>query len=462
MKQIKERSPVSIIIPVLNEADNLQLLFQRIDKALRMASIPYEIVVVDDHSTDGTVSLINGLKARYNVRFYIKKDQPGKAFSLLEGFELAKFDLVCMIDGDLQYPPEAIPAMFNCMDQAQADIVLTERIDNKTSLARRASSVIYNFLFVRLLFGIKYDTQSGLKLFKKKILEKVSLSPSPWSFDLEFIVRSLEQDYSIISYPIPFGERYAGVPKVKLLSATAEIIRATIKLRRITASKRVRLNYRNLQLMQRSFNWLVAFLAAIALAVGLNTTVYADAYQPTASDTYKTQPAKHGFNKLINDLEKSFDINQGKDKKDMAYTTTSNPTGETAAKDNNRSALRASSNSENGNSVSQTTVPSTSTSNNPSSGVSSAPAASTATPVSVVPSASSLTSSSGTGSASTVKTKNTAYYIPSKLGGVTTQKFLKIALALVEAGGIFLALGIIALAVRPVIIRKQQRHLLRS
>jgi glycosyltransferase involved in cell wall biosynthesis len=267
---IEAQTPISIIIPTLNEAGNIPRLFRRIYRSLSRAGIPFEIIVVDDHSTDNTARLVMGAPDRYNARLLMKQGDSGKAQSLLEGFAAARYELLCMIDGDLQYPPEAIAVMHHKMQYCDADAVVTERVQNDTGWTRRLSTKVFQLVFTRFLFGINYDTQSGLKLFKRSVLRNLQLSPSPWTFDLEFIVRALEQDYTVMSQPISFAERQAGVPKVKLVSAAFEIASRSFSLWRHTATKHVKLRYRRLQPMQQWFqNSLTAtFLGISLLALG--------------------------------------------------------------------------------------------------------------------------------------------------------------------------------------------------
>jgi glycosyltransferase involved in cell wall biosynthesis len=223
---------LSIIIPTLNEEDNLPILFQRIDSCLNKANINYEIILVDDHSNDSTLTVSKNFESVYDVKTFTKRGKVGKAYSLLEGFALASSNIVCMIDGDLQYPPEEIVNMYKLMMQSKVDIVITERIDMRNSYKRKISTKVFNSIFAKGMFGIDYDTQSGLKLFNKHVLDEIILSPSPWSFDLEFIVRSLEAGFSIASHKIPFYERTYGQPKLKVLKATYELSVASIKLRK--------------------------------------------------------------------------------------------------------------------------------------------------------------------------------------------------------------------------------------
>jgi glycosyltransferase involved in cell wall biosynthesis len=239
-----QKQALSVIVPTLNEAENLPLLFKRIDATLRSAGIPYEIVIIDDHSTDTTLRVAKKAQATYPIRIATKIGKRGKAYSLIQGFAAAKYDLLCMIDADLQYPPEAITAMYTTLMDRNIDIVITERYEEKSPLLRRISSKVFSIVFARILFGLNYDTQSGLKLFKKNVIETISIKPSPWSFDLEFIVRSLEAGFKIDSHRIQFAERYRGQAKISVLKATFELASASLKLRAVTSGKLLRTKYK--------------------------------------------------------------------------------------------------------------------------------------------------------------------------------------------------------------------------
>lgn len=306
--QKNDQAALSIIVPTLNEAGNIKPLVERITRPLSRANIPHEVLFIDDHSTDTTVSEVGELQAAYpSIRIVQKVGKPGKAYSLIEGFDLAAYQLVCMIDADLQYPPEAIVPMYEKLARENADIVITERIEEKTNWLRRLTSSGFNLVFTRLLFGINYDSQSGLKLFKKKILQDVQVSPSPWSFDLEFLVRSLENHYKIISHKIQFAERVNGESKLHTFSTAIELAKASIQLRRTTSIERVKQGYQISGAMpsisRQPLRVVLPFVFAIALATGatahaqalsLSTTI--DTKLPfvqsllTGNSTTKSQP----------------------------------------------------------------------------------------------------------------------------------------------------------------------------
>jgi glycosyltransferase involved in cell wall biosynthesis len=230
-KATTKTTAVSVVVPTYNEAPNVLPLVKRIDKAMKQAGMRYEVIFIDDRSDDSTPDIIRSLKYFYPVRVYTKQGTKGKAYSLIEGFDKAKYSHICMIDGDLQYPPEAIPGMAKLLGSQDADIVQTRRVDNNTSALRKLSTRIFNFIFAQLLFGIKFDTQSGLKLFKKEILSRVDLHPGAWTFDLDFLVKSLQQGYKVVSYDIVFSERLHGEAKISVFSAASEMAIDSVKLK---------------------------------------------------------------------------------------------------------------------------------------------------------------------------------------------------------------------------------------
>src|SRR5450830_1711225 len=127
---------ISIIIPTWNEEGNIKFLIEHIDWELKQNNIEYEIIVIDDHSTDQTQKIVGSIKNLYPVSLHVKKGNQGKAQSLLEGFSLAKYDLICMIDADLQYPPEVIPQMIEKISD-NVDIVIANRRERYVSFKRK-------------------------------------------------------------------------------------------------------------------------------------------------------------------------------------------------------------------------------------------------------------------------------------------------------------------------------------
>ena len=222
---------LSIVIPTLGEAENIGPLLVRIDQSLRRKAI-YEVIIVDDHSTDATVKLAKNIAYRLGlpVRVYTKVGTPGKAFSLIEGFTHARYKLICMIDADLQYPPEAIPAMITAL-RGGKDIIVGNRAARETNLMRRSLSNLSRNVFGSWLHGLDCDVQSGLKLFRKDILYHISLSPTSWTFDIEFLVHARNAGYTIGAIYVPFAARVAGKSKIHLFKDGLEILKQSVKIK---------------------------------------------------------------------------------------------------------------------------------------------------------------------------------------------------------------------------------------
>lgn len=221
---------LSLIIPTKNEEGNIIYLVKRIDDAMKKNNISYEIIFIDDHSTDLTQEIIKKISQIFPLRLYIKKGRPGKAQSLIEGFIYARYDLIAMIDADLQYPPEVLPEMCKKIDEG-FDIVVADRKEKRTDVLRKIISKTCLYLLGNILHKLHVDVQSGLKVFKKEITERLTLQPSSWTFDLEFLVKARNAGYSITSVPMIFEERYTGKSKVNLIETTLQIATQAIALK---------------------------------------------------------------------------------------------------------------------------------------------------------------------------------------------------------------------------------------
>ena len=221
---------LSIIIPTYNEEGSIEKLIQQIHAALSSRDFIYEIIIVDDHSTDRTRALVASISDKYPVRLFLKKGRRGKAFSLYQGFNEARYDVLCMIDADLQYPPEVIPQMMKKLDKAE--IVVANRKVDKTNFLRKFISFSFRTVFGRLIFGLGTDIQSGLKIFKKEVWTDISYIPQAgWAFDLEFLYKAKALGFTIASFDITFTGRERGESKVEIAKAIWEIGTNALKTR---------------------------------------------------------------------------------------------------------------------------------------------------------------------------------------------------------------------------------------
>lgn len=213
---------LAIIIPVKNEIRTLEELVKRISVSLHSAKINFEIVVVDDYSTDGTWELAQDLQESYPLKAIRKLGKPGKAYSIIEGAVVTTAKNIAFIDGDLQYPPEAILPMYQSLKTS--GLVIGKRIYSGVALIRAAVSKISHTVLGKWLFGITYDVQSGLKVFKREILEHLPLEKvKPWTLDLPLLLTAQELGHAVTEFDIEFIKRRDGRSKINLLSTSIQI-----------------------------------------------------------------------------------------------------------------------------------------------------------------------------------------------------------------------------------------------
>lgn len=221
---------LDIIIPVLNEAESIKELVERVDRAFLSAKKSYRIFFVDDNSDDDTAKIVKSLSKKYPIRYHLKKGSKGKAFSVLEAVNLGKSEYVAIIDGDLQYPPEMLPEMFKLA--SSHGVVVANRRKHETSKLRKFASKLNRTLFGKILLGFDCDTQSGLKVFRRDIAKRLNLSEvSPWTLDMPLLHTALDLGYSISCVDIDFAERKNGQSKIKFVRASAEIALGALKLK---------------------------------------------------------------------------------------------------------------------------------------------------------------------------------------------------------------------------------------
>ena len=164
----------SIVIPVYNESKNIPVLVRQIYKVLK--SKIFELIIVDDDSTDGTSFIIEKLKKK-NLRYFIRKKRRDLTRSCLLGFDKSSYENILVMDGDLQHKPDDILKLLDIFKKENADFVigsrnLFKRKKHNLGFFRLGASRIL-ILVVNILLGNKTsDPMSGFFIFKKSIYKK--------------------------------------------------------------------------------------------------------------------------------------------------------------------------------------------------------------------------------------------------------------------------------------------------
>lgn len=219
---------LSIIVPTYNEADNVTKLARRIVQVMSETDIPYEIIFVDDHSTDLTRKKIRSLSQAYPISTYVKKGKLGKGFSIYQGYTAAKYEHVAMIDADLQYPPEILPLLYT--KACETGFAVANRKTYTSTPVRRFLSRANAYVFGKLLLGLDTDIQSGLKVFHREVFER--LDPrliSAWAIDMPLVHTAYNLGYVPSHVDIDFHPRDGGESKVNLIKTSWEIAKGAVK-----------------------------------------------------------------------------------------------------------------------------------------------------------------------------------------------------------------------------------------
>lgn len=168
---------LSVLIPVFNEVDNVSPLFEELDAVLRPSKWRYELIFVDDGSTDGTVAKLEAIQARdpEHVRVAFLWRNCGQTAALSAALDLARGDVLVPMDGDRQNDPADIPKLMTTLDQG-FDVVSGWRKDRQDALlSRKIPSKIANKLVARLSGIPLHDYGCTLKAYRRRVLAGVRL-----------------------------------------------------------------------------------------------------------------------------------------------------------------------------------------------------------------------------------------------------------------------------------------------
>jgi glycosyltransferase involved in cell wall biosynthesis len=166
---------ISLVIPALNEADNLVETIPAAIAVLEEMGIDYEVLVIDDGSTDGTRQVMRQLCSAFpHLRSVSLRRNTGKASALTIGFDLAKYDVFVMMDADGQDEPREIPALTAKLDEG-FDLVTGRRATRQDRFLKRHTSQLYNATTSWVSGVPGRDFNSGLKVFRREVAESVDI-----------------------------------------------------------------------------------------------------------------------------------------------------------------------------------------------------------------------------------------------------------------------------------------------
>ena len=210
------KKTVSIVIPVFNESGNIIPMIEKLSNSI-CDSYHYEIIFVDDGSTDDTLEQLKSMTSKNNNIFYISLSRNfGHQNALKAGLDKATGDCVISLDGDLQHPPELIPAMLKFWETG-SDIVYTRRCEDKRlSFVKRYTSNCFS-KFMKLMSGMPIEQGvADFRLLDRKVVNVISNLQEPDLF-LRGVVYWMGFRKQVIDYTPAarlFGETKYSVSKM--------------------------------------------------------------------------------------------------------------------------------------------------------------------------------------------------------------------------------------------------------
>jgi glycosyltransferase involved in cell wall biosynthesis len=167
---------VSIVIPIFNEVDNIQPLYQKLRAAMKPTGYAWEVVFVDDGSTDGSTAVLRKLHAEQaGVRIVELRRNFGQTAAMAAGFDHAEGEIIIAMDGDLQNDPKDIPRLIQKLDEGY-DVVSGWRADRQDGFwLRRLPSRMANWLISRTTGTYLHDYGCTLKAYRREIVQELKL-----------------------------------------------------------------------------------------------------------------------------------------------------------------------------------------------------------------------------------------------------------------------------------------------
>lgn len=206
---MKKKYTLSVVVPAYNEEAVIYDNLLSICEAVFLFCPRYEIIVVNDGSTDNTYSeIMRARRENSKIKLVTYHVNRGKGGAIKEGIAHANGEYIAFLDADLDLAADHLESFLRTMLEQNADIVIGSKLHKESKLnyplSRKIMSYGY-YMLLRILFHLDIkDTQTGVKLFRAEIIQPIAaeLETSGYAFDIEILARANQYGFEIIEMPV--------------------------------------------------------------------------------------------------------------------------------------------------------------------------------------------------------------------------------------------------------------------
>ena len=220
---------VSLVLPALNEADNIAATIDDCVETLQRVTSDYEVIVVDNDSTDDTAAIVGQLQSENARVRLIHQPVRGYGSAIWTGLKAAKMEIVGWRDSDTQYRTADVAPMLEALDEH--DVVVGHRVQRQDPSHRLLFALLWNLLN-RTLFGfIVHDMDCGCKIFRREVVDTLDVKATGAVFNIEFLVQAKRAGFRVGEVSISHQPRHAGENTGGSLRVILRAMREVLRLR---------------------------------------------------------------------------------------------------------------------------------------------------------------------------------------------------------------------------------------